>query len=87
MRFKAFLNQFLLAVTLYKFAAMIFRGFVDSIVMTQAAYLAPMAVVGIFAGAHRSVWFSSVWFSSVWFERSVAATLIAIAIVFVIFGV
>lgn len=80
-RFKAFVNQFLLAVSLYKVAGLAVRGFIDTSVLLQSATLAPMAIAGILVGAKVSERLPTVWF-----QRLVAIALVGLAIHFLING-
>ena len=80
-RFKAFLNQFLLAVSLYKVIGLAFRGFIDQGTLIQSAALAPMAIIGIQLGA-----IASRRLSTRRFQYFVAIALIAVALYFVISG-
>ncbi|TWU04399.1 sulfite exporter TauE/SafE family protein [Stieleria varia] len=80
-RFKAFLNQFLLAVSIYKVAALLVRDLVDREVCYQALWLAPLAIIGIRVGAYFSGRLSAGWFQVV-----VAVALVGIAVLFVLRG-
>ncbi len=80
-RFKAFVNQFLLLVSIYKVAGLGMRGFLDGPTLVQALWLAPAAIGGIFLGVRVSGRISSLWF-----ERLVAAALVAISLMFIIRG-
>lgn len=80
-RFKAFVNQFLLLVAIYKVLAMGASGLLHVSVIVKAAWLAPAAIIGILVGAKVSRRFSSLWF-----ERSVTLVLIVIAALFIIRG-
>ena len=80
-RFKAFLNQFLLAVSAWKVIGLALRGFISSESLTQSAILAPMAIVGIQVGA-----IASRQLSTRRFQYIVAVALILIAIYFVLRG-
>ena len=78
-RFKAFLSQFLVIVSVYKVIGMTIRGLLDSEVMIQSATLAPMAMIGIQLGA-----LSSHRWSADRFQYLVAAALVGIALYFVL---
>jgi uncharacterized membrane protein YfcA len=80
-RFKAFINQFLLAVSVYKVLGLAVSGYLDLDALLQAALLAPAAVIGIQVGviASRRLTMTK-------FQRVVAIVLIAIAIYFVVRG-
>lgn len=80
-RFKAFLNQFLLAVAAYKTIWLVVGGFIDQETLTQSAFLAPMAIVGIQLGA-----IISRRLSTKRFQYFVAVALVAVAIFFVVTG-
>lgn len=80
-RFKAFLNQFLLAVSFYKVAGLAARGFIDQETMIQSAALAPMAIIGIQLGA-----LVSRRLSTRRFQYIVAIALVAVAMYFVVTG-
>jgi hypothetical protein len=77
-RFKAFVNQFLLAVSLYKIIGLAIRGFIDREVLLQATLLAPLAIVGIQVGAVFSGRLSTRWF-----QLAVAVALVFIALHFI----
>lgn len=76
-RFKAFVNQFLLAVSVYKVAGLALRGFIDEPVLKQSAMLAPMALVGIHLGTKfsRKV-------PAIWFQRAVTFVLVVLSVYF-----
>lgn len=78
-RFKAFVNQFLLAVSIYKVAGLAVRGFIDVPVLKQSVLLAPMALVGIHLGTRMSRRIPAVWF-----QRLVAVVLVGLAIKFLL---
>ena len=80
-RFKAFINQFLLIVSLYKILGMTARQMIDHDALVEAAFLAPMAVLGIQLGALFSRRFSSRLFQS-----CIAVVLTLIALKFLISG-
>lgn len=80
-RFKAFLNQFLLAVSLYKVVGLVVRGFVDQETLMQSAALAPMAIIGIQLGA-----IFSRKLSTRRFQYFVAIALVLVALYFVVRG-
>jgi uncharacterized membrane protein YfcA len=80
-RFKAFLNQFLFAVSLYKVTGLTVRGFIDQETLVQSAALAPMAIIGIQVGA-----IFSRRLSTQRFHVFVAVALVAVAIYFVVRG-
>ena len=80
-RFKAFLNQFLFAVSLYKVTGLAVRGFIDQETLVQSAALAPMAIIGIQVGA-----IFSRRLSTQRFHVFVAIALVAVAIYFVVRG-
>lgn len=80
-RFKAFINQFLLIVSLYKIFGMSTRGMIDRDVLTEASLLAPMAIIGIQLGA-----FFSRRLSTRLFQVFVAFTLTLIALKFLVLG-
>ncbi|MEM9585803.1 MAG: sulfite exporter TauE/SafE family protein [Planctomycetota bacterium] len=80
-RFKAFVNQFLLVVSVYKVTGLAARGFLDWDRVGQAALLAPMAVLGIQLGA-----LFSRRLSTNGFQTFVAVALAGVAIYFVVSG-
>ncbi|QDV44393.1 Sulfite exporter TauE/SafE [Stieleria neptunia] len=80
-RFKAFLNQFLFAVSFYKVTGLAVRGFIDQETLVQSAALAPMAIIGIQVGAMFSRRLSTRRF-----HAFVAIALVAVAIYFVVRG-
>jgi len=80
-RFKAFVNQFLLIVSLYKIIGMAARDLIDDESLVQAGLLAPMAIVGIQLG----VLFSR-RLSTRLFQTAVAVVLVLIALKFLIRG-
>ncbi|MCO8120619.1 sulfite exporter TauE/SafE family protein [Stieleria sp. TO1_6] len=80
-RFKSFLNQFLVFVSIYRVAGLAVRGYVDQPILLHAALLAPVAIVGIQIGA-----IASRRLSTQLFQRCVATCLITIACYFVIRG-
>jgi hypothetical protein len=81
LRFKAFVNQFLLIVSLYKIIGMAVRDLIDADSLVQAGLLAPMAIVGIQLGAVFSQRLSTGFF-----QRGVAVVLVLIALKFLIGG-
>ena len=81
-KFKAFLNQFLLVVSVFKVVGLVARGFVDQSVLGLSALLAPFAILGIWLGTQASGKFSPLWFS-----RVVAVVLIGLAIKFLLRGI
>ena len=80
-RFKAFLNQFLLAVSVYKIIGLAVGGYINQETLTQSAALAPMAMVGIQLGA-----LFSRRLSTQRFQYFVAAALVIVAVYFVVTG-
>jgi uncharacterized membrane protein YfcA len=80
-RFKAFLNQFLLVVSIYKIVGLSVRGFIDQQTLIQSAALAPMAILGIQLGALFSRRLSTRGFHSF-----VAIALVAVALYYVLAG-
>lgn len=78
-RFKAFVNQFLLAVSIYKVAGLALRGFIDMPVLKQSAMLAPMALAGIHLGTKLSRKIPAIWF-----QRVVAVVLVGLALKFLL---
>ena len=80
-KFKAFLNQFLLAVFVYKVTGLAVRGFIDQESLVQSAALAPLAVLGIQVGAMFSRRLSTQRF-----QTFVALALTAVALYFVATG-
>ncbi|KAA5545903.1 sulfite exporter TauE/SafE family protein [Roseiconus nitratireducens] len=80
-RFKAFVNQFLLAVSIYKVLGLSVRGFIDSTVLYQVALIAPLAIIGIQLGARESQNLSAQSY-----QRFVAAALILLACYFLLRG-
>ena len=80
-RFKAFLNQFLVVVSLYKIVGLSVRGFIDQETLIQSAALAPMAILGIQLGAVFSRRLSTRRF-----QTFVAVALVAVAIYYVLTG-
>lgn len=80
-RFKAFLNQFLLFVSAYKVLGLAVGGFIDQEALTRSAMLAPTAIVGILLGAMISRRLSTQRF-----QYFVAAALIIVAVFFVVAG-
>jgi uncharacterized membrane protein YfcA len=80
-RFKAFLNQFLLAVSVYKIIGLAVGGYITQETLTQSAALAPMAMVGIQLGA-----IFSRRLSTQRFQYFVATALVIVAFYFVVTG-
>ncbi|MCA9137283.1 MAG: sulfite exporter TauE/SafE family protein [Planctomycetales bacterium] len=80
-RFKAFLNQFLLAVSFYKVAGLVALGLINQETLTQSAALAPMAIIGIQLGAVVSRRLSTKRF-----QYLVAFALVAVAVYYVATG-
>ncbi|MEL6108635.1 MAG: sulfite exporter TauE/SafE family protein [Planctomycetota bacterium] len=80
-RYKAFLNQFLFVVALYKVGGLIWWGLLTGEAMVQASILAPTAMLGIYVGSLMSRRLEGAWFRWV-----VAAALIAVALMFLIRG-
>lgn len=80
-RYKAFLNQFLLAVALYKVGGLIFWDLLTKDAIVQASMLAPAAMLGIYVGSLMSRRLEAAWFG--W---AVAAALIAVGLLFLIRG-
>lgn len=80
-RFKAFVNQFLLIISVFKITGLGVRGYLDSASLYQAGWIALFAVIGIAAGAKASSYLSNDRFRKV-----VAAILVVIAIYFLVQG-
>lgn len=80
-RFKAFVNQFLLAVSVYKISGLAYRGFIDESILRQAIWLAPAALVGIVVGARLSQQLSNHTF-----RICVGSVLVAMATYFLLAG-
>ena len=80
-RFKAFLNQFLLAVACYKVVGLAARGFIAQETLIQSAALAPMAMIGIQLGA-----LFSRRLSTKRFQLFVAIAWVAVALYFLVRG-
>jgi len=74
-RFKAFLNQFLLAVSVSKVAYLATRGYLDQPAMTSAAVMVPFAFLGTWFGAKLTARIPTEWFERI---VIVALTLIAL---------
>ena len=80
-RFKAFVNQFLLAVSTYKVIAMSLRGLITTDTLIEATILTPCAMLGIYVG---SIWSGKL--EGRWFQWLVATALVAIALLFLVRG-
>ena len=80
-RFKAFLNQFLLAVSIYKISGLAISGYINQETLVQSAALAPLAMVGIQIGAVFSRRLSTRRF-----QYFVAVALVIVAFYFVVTG-
>lgn len=74
-RFKAFLNQFLLAVSTTKVAYLATQGYLDQPAMTSAAVMVPFAFLGTWYGAKLSARIPREWFERI---VIIALTLIAL---------
>lgn len=73
-RYKAFVTQCLLVMSIYKAALLVFRSHVEGPVAAQIAVAAALAIAGVQAGA-----IASRGISAVQFKRVVAVALIAVA--------
>lgn len=80
-KFKAFLNQFLVVVAMFKIIGLAVRGFIDQETLVRSATLAPMAIIGIQLGAVVSRRLSTQRF-----QYFVAVALVAVAVYFVFSG-
>lgn len=80
-KFKAFVIQFLLAVSLFKAVGLLVGGFVDGTVVLGAAVVLPGAIAGIWAGAHLTRRLSTRRF-----RMLVAAALVVIALILIVRG-
>lgn len=80
-RFKAFLNQFLVAVAIYKVIGLVVIGSIDQESLLRSAVLAPLAIVGIQLGA-----IFSRRLSNQRFQYFVAVALTVVALYFVYSG-
>ncbi|MCC9603625.1 sulfite exporter TauE/SafE family protein [Stieleria sp. JC731] len=80
-QFKAFMNQFLFVVSVYKFGGLLVRQLVDMNALTQAAVVAPAAMIGIQLGV-----IASKRLTTSTFQHFVAVALTLVAFYYVIAG-
>ncbi|MEO1525986.1 MAG: sulfite exporter TauE/SafE family protein [Planctomycetota bacterium] len=80
-RFKAFVNQFLLAVSVFKVVGLVIGGLVTTENLVGASALAPAAMLGIYLGS-----LGSRRLEGRWFQWLVAIALIGISLFFLVSG-